>query len=102
MCVPGRLSLGVLVRTMVSKLFGGLFPLRGVAFLYVSIFCLLPIASAQQADQVRGDQAASDQATAARVLGAQWKQMSRRAGIIFTGTGLAGDLPVSQKDKFIS
>jgi hypothetical protein len=103
MFVPGRrLSLGVLVRTLVRKLFGGLSPLRGVALLYVWNFCLLPITSAQQADQVSGDQAASDQATAARVLGAQWKQMSRRAGIIFVGTVLAGDLPVPTNDEFIA
>jgi hypothetical protein len=87
-------------------LFGNLLRVPLVALLYlsnfyVSSFCLLRIASAQQAEQVSGDQAASDQATAARVLGAQWKQMSRRAGIIFVGTVLAGDLPVPASEEFI-
>jgi hypothetical protein len=92
---------------VLRKLFGTLLRVPLVALLYlsnfyVSSFCLLPIASAQQADQVGADQAASDQATAARVLGAQWKQMSRRAGIIFVGTVLAGDLPVPTNDEFIA
>jgi hypothetical protein len=78
-----------------------------VALLYLSSFSvssvyLSPNALAQQSDQISGDQAASDQATAARVLGSQWKQMSRRAGIIFVGTVLAGDLPVPTSDEFIA
>jgi len=44
-----------------------------------STFCLLSFAAAQQ----------SDQAAAERVLGPQWKQLSRRAGMIFAGTVLA-------------
>ena len=94
-------------RVVLRKLFGNLLRVPLVALLYLSTlyvwsFFLPPIASAQQADQVSGDQATSDQATAARVLGTQWKQMSRRAGIIFVGTVLAGDLPVPTNDEFIA
>jgi hypothetical protein len=51
-------------------------------------FCLLGVlrpnyASCQQSDRE------SDQAAAERVLGAQWKQVSRRAGMIFAGTVLS-------------
>jgi hypothetical protein len=45
----------------------------------LSIFCLSGCAAAQQ----------SDQAIAERVLGPRWKQLSRRAGMIFAGTVLA-------------
>ena len=70
-------------RVVLRKLFGNLLGVPLVAFLYLSNVCvssfyLSPIALAQQADQASLDQAASDQATAARVLGAQWKQMSVR------------------------
>ncbi|MGA9528005.1 MAG: hypothetical protein WBS24_07815 [Terriglobales bacterium] len=34
----------------------------------------------------------SDQSAAARVLGPQWKQLSRRAGMVFAGTVLSGPL----------
>ncbi len=44
-----------------------------------SVFCLSNFAPAQQTDQV----------IAGRVLGPQWKQLSRRAGMIFAGTVLA-------------
>jgi len=44
----------------------------------LSNFCLSGFAAAQQSDQV----------IAERVLGPQWKQLSRRAGMIFTGTVL--------------
>ena len=44
-----------------------------------SVFCLSNFAPAQQSDQV----------IAGRVLGPQWKQLSRRAGMIFAGTVLA-------------
>jgi hypothetical protein len=47
--------------------------------LVVVIVCLSSFASAQQSDQV----------IAERVLGPQWKQLSRRAGMIFAGTVLA-------------
>jgi hypothetical protein len=43
-------------------------------------------------------QPASDQATAARVLGPQWVQMSRRAGIIFAGTVVGANLPTAAAD----
>ncbi|MGB6385578.1 MAG: hypothetical protein WBD25_14880 [Terriglobales bacterium] len=44
-------------------------------------FCLSSFAAAQQ----------SDQAIAERVLGPQWKQLSRQAGIIFAGTVVASE-----------
>ena len=44
----------------------------------LSNFCLSTFAAAQQSDQV----------IAERVLGPQWKQLSRRAGMIFAGTVL--------------
>ena len=44
----------------------------------LSNFCLSSFAAAQQSDQV----------IAERVLGQQWKQLSRRAGMIFAGTVL--------------
>jgi len=50
----------------------------GWVLLIVLIF-LVSFVAAQQADQV----------VAERVLGPQWKQLSRRAGIIFAGTVLA-------------
>jgi hypothetical protein len=49
---------------------------RGV--LAVALVFLSSFAAAQQSDQV----------IAERVLGPQWKQLSRRAGIIFVGTVL--------------
>src|ERR1700676_2687588 len=49
-----------------------------VALACLSNFCLSSFAAAQQ----------SDQAIAERVLGPQWKQLSRRAGMIFAGTVL--------------
>jgi hypothetical protein len=48
--------------------------------LLVALACLSSFAAAQQSDQV----------IAERVLGPQWKQLSRRAGIIFAGTVLTG------------
>jgi len=45
----------------------------------LSNLCLSRLATAQQPDQV----------VAERVLGPQWKQLSRRAGVIFAGTVLA-------------
>lgn len=46
--------------------------------LVVALGCLSSFAAAQQSDQV----------AAARVLGPEWKQLSRRAGMIFSGTVL--------------
>ena len=46
--------------------------------LVVALACLSSFAAAQQSDQV----------IAERVLGPQWKQLSRRAGMIFAGTVL--------------
>jgi hypothetical protein len=45
----------------------------------LSVFCLSSFAAAQPSDQV----------VAERVLGPRWKQLSRRAGMIFAGTVLA-------------
>jgi hypothetical protein len=54
-----------------------------VRALAVALACVSSIAVAQQSDQQ------SDQAAAARVLGPPWKQLSRRAGMIFAGTVLS-------------
>lgn len=71
------------------------------ALLYLSLVCPVDSASAQggkqlpldagivdQSDIGQGnpDRPASDRAAAVRVLGPQWEQVSRRAGIIFVGT----------------
>lgn len=50
-----------------------------VALLCLSNFGLSSLAAAQQSDQVVAD----------RILGPKWKQLSRRAGMIFAGTVLA-------------
>ena len=50
-----------------------------VALACLASFCLSSFAAAQQSDQV----------VAERVLGSQWKLLSRRAGMIFAGTVLA-------------
>jgi hypothetical protein len=52
------------------------------AILTVALACLANFAPAQQAQP-------SDQVVAERVLGPQWRRLSRRAGIIFAGTVLA-------------
>ncbi len=49
----------------------------------LSNFCLSRFAAAQQTDRVLAE----------RVLGPRWKQLSRRAGIIFAGTVLATVTP---------
>jgi hypothetical protein len=54
-----------------------------VALVCLSNFCVSSFAAAQQSDQV----------IAERVLGPQWKQLSRRAGMIFAGTVLATVTP---------
>ncbi len=43
----------------------------------------------------------SDQVAAERVLGAQWKQLSRRAGMIFAGTVLGSTPPATTIDRAI-
>ncbi|MGB9084242.1 MAG: hypothetical protein WCB56_05085 [Terriglobales bacterium] len=53
-------------------------------FLCLSIFSLSNFAPAQSLDQAIAD----------RVLGPQWKQMSRRAGMIFAGTVIAAPDPI--------
>lgn len=60
-----------------------------VAVAFLSSFTLYSTASAQQ----------SDQDVAGRVLGSQWKQMSRRAGMIFSGTVLDAGLRTSPTDR---
>jgi hypothetical protein len=57
----------------------------------LSIFILSIVAAAQQSDQV----------VAERVLGPQWKQLSRRAGMIFAGTVLASTPPATTIDRAI-
>jgi hypothetical protein len=71
-------------------------PGRGwiVALVCLSNFCLSNIwgasfAHAQQSDQV----------IAERVLGTQWKQLSRRAGMIFAGTVLGSTPPATTIDR---
>jgi hypothetical protein len=71
-------------------------PRRGwiVALVCLSNFCLSNIwgasfALAQQSDQV----------IAERVLGTQWKQLSRRAGMIFAGTLLGSTPPTTTIDR---
>jgi len=73
-------------------------PGRGwiVALVCLSNFCLsnfwgASFALAQQSDQV----------IAERVLGAQWKQLSRRAGMIFAGTVLGSTPPTTTIDRTI-
>jgi len=60
-----------------------------VAFVYLSSFYLSSFAAAQL----------SDQAAAERVLGPQWKQLARRAGMIFAGTVLAVAPPTAASDR---
>ena len=67
-------------------------PGRGliIALIYLSTVCLsivcLPIVAAAQP---------SDQVIAERVLGTQWKELSRRAGMIFAGTVLGSTPPTA-------
>jgi hypothetical protein len=51
-----------------------------VAFLFLSSLA---------AGQSLSGQSVSDEAVASQILGPQWKQLARRAGIIFAGTVLA-------------
>ena len=60
-----------------------------VALVCLSNSCLSNFAAAQQSDQV----------SAERVLGAQWRQMSRRAGMIFAGTVLTAAPPTATTDR---
>jgi hypothetical protein len=60
--------------------------------LAVALACLSSFAAAQQSDQV----------IAERVLGPQWKQLSRRAGMIFAGTVLtAATPPIAATDRAV-
>ena len=43
----------------------------------------------------------SDRVIAERVLGSQWRQMSRRAGMIFTGTVLSVAAPTAAVDRVV-
>jgi len=58
----------------------------------LSNFCLSGFAAAQQSDQV----------IAERVLGPQWKQLSRRAGMIFAGTVLTAAIQTAAPDRAVS
>jgi hypothetical protein len=72
---------------------GGRLPLG----LFLCVSCWVSNAAfAQLNDQsnfaaVTAEQATGDQLIAERVLGPQWKQIARRAGVIFIGTLLADD-----------
>jgi hypothetical protein len=55
----------------------------------------------QAAGPATGDQVASDQVIAEHVLGDQWKQIVRRAGIIFAGTVIATNHPPAASDQSI-
>jgi hypothetical protein len=57
----------------------------------LSTFCLSSFAAAQQSDQV----------VAERVLGPQWKQLSRRAGMIFAGTVLTTATQTAATDRTV-
>ncbi len=57
--------------------------------LAVAVTCFSSLAVAQQSDQV----------IAERVLGPQWKHLSRRAGMIFAGTVLAAAPPTATADR---
>jgi len=59
--------------------------------LAVALACLSSFAAAQQSDQV----------IAERVLGPQWKQLSRRAGMIFAGTVLTAATPTAATDRAV-
>jgi hypothetical protein len=59
--------------------------------LAVALACLSSFAAAQQSDQV----------IAERVLGSQWKQLSRRAGMIFAGTVLTAATPIAATDRAV-
>jgi hypothetical protein len=58
-----------------------------VVLVCLSSFCLSRFAAAQ-----------SDEVVAERVLGPRWKQVSRRAGMIFAGTVLTGAAPIAAND----
>ena len=62
-----------------------------VALACLASFCLSSLAAAQP----------SDQAIAERILGPQWKQLSRRAGMIFAGTVLTSTPPATAVDRVV-
>jgi hypothetical protein len=62
-----------------------------VALVCLSSVSLSSFAAAQPSDQV----------IAERVLGAQWKQLSRRAGMIFAGTVLGSTPPATTMDRAV-
>jgi hypothetical protein len=63
-----------------------------IAFAVSAAFCQLGAAAT----------AASDQAAAERVLGPHWQQLSRRAGLIFTGTVLSSQMQSARTDRPVS
>jgi len=82
------------------------------ALLFLSMGCLVDSASAQGWNQLpldpdildqgivdQGNPDQSDRATAFRVLGPQWEQMSRRAGMIFVGTVVSANPPSAAVDQ---
>jgi hypothetical protein len=69
-------------------------------FLVLAVVCLLNclLPNLALSTSATAQSSELDQLTAARVLGPQWKQISRRAGMIFAGTvlGAAPDSPPQQ------
>jgi hypothetical protein len=56
-----------------------------LSYSFLASLCLSSLAAAQQSDQV----------VAEHILGPQWKQLSRRAGMIFAGTVLVAASPTA-------
>lgn len=61
-----------------------------IAFVFLSSFCLSSFCLSNLAVAQESDQAAAE-----RVLGPRWKQLSRRAGMVFAGTVLT---PARQRE----
>jgi hypothetical protein len=81
-----------------GRVLGGRLPLG----LFLCVSCWVSNAAFAQLNgqfnfaAVTAEQGTGDQLIAERVLGPQWKQMARRAGVIFIGTLLADDhVPVA-------
>jgi hypothetical protein len=56
-------------------------------------WCQPSLVVSQQIDAPQVDAKQADQAVAGRILGQQWKQLSRRAGMIFAGTVIGAAKP---------
>ena len=69
-----------------------------LAVIAIAAICLSALAVAGDSTQFVSS---SDQAAAETVLGPQWKQLSRRAGMIFSGTVLSTTAPQVRTDRII-